>query len=117
MLNTLCKLLIAFVIGASLYGCASEMEKPAVVEAPPPPTETVQTPSRSSSDLLKIMDLERQLARERRQCVADKRRLDLSLKESQKQSEELQKKLDDLQNKLDGLLNIDRELRSRGRNR
>lgn len=109
--------LIIAAFAISLGGCALNAEKPAPLETPTVVTETVQTPTRSSSDIQKINELERQLAREQRQCLADKRRLDASLKDSQKQSEDLQKKLDDLQNKLDALLNIDRELRNRGRNR
>lgn len=115
MLNACHRLLIVAAIGSNLAGCALNAEKPAPVETLP--TETAPAVTRSSADIHKIGELERQLLREQRQCLAEKRRLELSLKESQKQSEELQKKLDDLQRKLDALLNIDRELRNRGRNR
>ncbi|HEX9195085.1 MAG TPA: hypothetical protein VF854_03615 [Azonexus sp.] len=54
--------------------------------------------------------MERQLAERQRQCAEDKRRLDQALKESQLRTEQLQKKLD-------ALLAIDRELRSRGKDR
>lgn len=117
MLNACHRLLIIAAMGTSLAGCGSLTEKRAPIETVAP--ETVQTPTRSSSDIQKIGELERQLVREQRQCLAEKRRLELSLKDSQKQSEDLQKKLDDLQNKLDALLDIDidREQRNRGRNR
>jgi predicted RNase H-like nuclease (RuvC/YqgF family) len=117
MLNAHSRRLIIVAIGCSLAGCASNTEKPAPVEAAAEAPEIVQMPPRSSSDIQKIGELERQLAREQRQCQAEKRRLDLALKDSQKQSEDLQKKFDDLQNKLDALLDIDRELRNRSRNR
>lgn len=109
-------LIVVASMAAGLAGCATTGEdKTAAVPEALPEAEPVT--SRSASDIQKISDLERQLLREQRQCQADKRRLDLSLKESQKQSEELQKKLDDLQRKLDALLAIDRDLRNRNRSR
>jgi len=117
MLNIRCRLVIIAILGAGLAGCTSIDEKP---EAPvsAPVVETIPSNYHAPSDILKINDLERQLAREQRQSLADKRRLDLSLKESQKLNEELQKKIDDLQKKLDALLAIDRDLRNRSsRNR
>lgn len=110
MLKYLRSLLAVVTIASSLAGCASFDEKTdaPVIDA---------IPDRATADIQKIAELERQLVKEQRQCYAEKRRLDLSLKESQKQNEELQKKLDDLQKKLDALLAIDRDLRSRNRNR
>ena len=63
---------------------------------------------RATADSQKIGELERHLAERQRQCLAEKRRLELALKESQKRS-------DDLQKKIDTLLAIDRELRSRAK--
>ena len=100
-------LLIA--LGAGLAGCATTDENPASPAAPAI-LEATPVATRSAGDIQKINDLERQLSREQRQCLADKRRLEASLKESQKQSEDLQKKLD-------ALLTIDRDLRNRSRSR
>ena len=87
-----------------LAACASNTEKPReVVEALPSPPHPV-------SDAPRIAELERRLAERQRQCADEKRRLELALKENQQRSEELQKKLD-------ALLSIDRELRSRGKDR
>jgi uncharacterized protein YlxW (UPF0749 family) len=119
MLNICCRLLLITIIGAGLAGCASTEEKS---DAPviAPVVEAVPSNYHAPSDILKISDLERQLAKEQRQYLTDKRKLELSLKDSQKQNEELQKKvddlqkkLDDLQKKLDALLAIDRDLRNR----
>jgi predicted RNase H-like nuclease (RuvC/YqgF family) len=97
---------------ASLAGCASTDEK---TDTPvsTPVVEAIPSNYHSPADLLKISDLERQITREQRQYFAEKRRLEISLKESQKLNEELQKKIDDLQKKLDALLAIDRDLRNR----
>jgi hypothetical protein len=108
-----CRLAAAILVG-SLAGCATNEDKP-VPTAVVPEVVSEAAPPRLPSDIQKIADLERQLIREQRQYLAEKRRLDLSLKESQKLNEELQKKLDDLQKKLDALLAIDRDLRSRSR--
>ena len=62
------------------------------------------------SDAQRIADLQRQLAERQRHCNEDKRRQELALKDMQKRNDELQKKLD-------SLLAIDRELRSRGKDR
>jgi hypothetical protein len=77
-----------------------------VAGAPEIPAETAHV----AADTQKISELERQLAREQRLCIADKRRLEVALKDAQKQNEDLQKKLD-------ALLNIDRDLRNRNRGR
>ena len=87
-----------------LAGCASNNEKPpAVVEALP-------SSPRPVPDARRIAELERQLAERQRQCAEEKHRNELALKESQLRAEQLQKKLD-------ALLAIDRELRSRGKDR
>ena len=112
MLNIRCRLLLIAIIGTGLAGCASTEEK-SDTPVSAPVVEAIPSNYHAPSDILKINDLERQLAREQRQSLADKRRLDLSLKESQKLNEELQKKIDDLQKKLDALLAIDRDLRNR----
>jgi hypothetical protein len=96
------------ILVASLGGCATNADKPVACTAPEVLAEPV--PSRSPGDVQKINDLERQLAREQRQCLADKRRLEQSLKDAQKQSEDLQKKID-------ALLAIDHDLRNRSKNR
>lgn len=70
--------------------------------------EPMPTNPRSTLDVQKIGELEKQLAERQRQCQVEKRRLELALKDNQKQSDELQKKLD-------SLLAIDRELRSRAK--
>lgn len=57
-----------------------------------------------------MSDSERLMADRQRHCQEEKRRLELALKENQKRTDELQKKLD-------ALLAIDRDLRSRGKNR
>ncbi|PKO37732.1 MAG: hypothetical protein CVU33_11700 [Betaproteobacteria bacterium HGW-Betaproteobacteria-6] len=114
-LKALRKLLALAALAGSLVGCAALDEKKDSPDDSAPMVDT--TPDRTASDIRKIAELERQLIKEQRQCHAERRRLDLSLKESQKQNEELQKKFDDLQNKLDALLAIDRDLRSRRRNR
>lgn len=115
MLKYLRNLLAIATITGSLAGCASLDEKTDGPDTIAPVVDAI--PDRAASDIQKIAELERQLVKEQRQCYAEKRRIDLSLKESQKQNEELQKKLDDLQKKLDALLAIDRDLRSRNRNR
>lgn len=114
-LKALRKLLTVAAIAAGLAGCAALDGKKDSPDNAAPVVDAI--PDRAASDIRKIADLERQLIKEQRQCYAEKRRLDLSLKESQKQNEELQKKFDDLQHKLDALLAIDRDLRSRRRNR
>jgi hypothetical protein len=87
-----------------LAGCASNIEKPpAVVDALPGSPRPVP-------DAKRIAELERQLAERQRQCAEEKRRQELALKENQLHTEQLQKKLD-------ALLAIDRELRSRGKDR
>lgn len=90
-----------------LHGCALNGAKQAdeVIVFEPVPINP-----RSTLDIQKIGDLEKQLAERQRQCQAEKRRLELALKDNQKQSDELQKKLD-------SLLAIDRELRARVKNR
>ena len=65
---------------------------------------------RPVSNAPRIAELERQLAERQRQCAEEKRRQELALKESKLHTEQLQKKLD-------ALLAIDRELRSRGKDR
>lgn len=50
------------------------------------------------------------MAERQRHCQEEKRRLEMVLKENQK-------RIDELQKKLDALLAIDRDLRSRGKNR
>jgi hypothetical protein len=87
-----------------LVGCASNVEKP------PEVADVLPSVSRPASDTRRIAELERQLAERQRQCAEDKRRQDLLLKENQLRTEQLQKKLD-------ALLAIDRELRSRGKDR
>jgi hypothetical protein len=88
-----------------MAGCASNIEKPPeVVEVLPRPPHPVSGAPR------RIAELERQLAERQRQCADEKRRHELALKENQLRTEELQKKLD-------ALLVIDRELRSRGKDR
>ncbi len=101
-LNVILLCTIAFSISA----CATNSEKVVdeVIVFEPAPIN-----SRSAVDVQRISELERQLAERQRQCQLEKRRLELALKDNQKQSEELQKKLD-------ALLAIDRELRSRTRN-
>ena len=87
-----------------LTGCASNNEQPPVT------VEVLPTSPRPVSDAQRITELERRLAERQRQCADEKRRLELALKENQLRTEELQKKLD-------ALLSIDRELRSRGKDR
>jgi RNase H-fold protein (predicted Holliday junction resolvase) len=101
MLNKL--LIIAIAI--ALTGCALNQDKKSdeVIVFEPLPTN-----SRSPLDVQKISEMEKQLADKQRQCLADKRRLEIALKDNQKQSDELQKKLD-------SLLAIDREIRSRAK--
>lgn len=94
------KLLLIAIALAGLGGCASQDAKQ-VSEVPAEPPAV----SRSLADIQKINALERQLAERQRQCLVDKRRQEVALKESQKQVDELEKKLD-------ALLAIDRELRS-----
>lgn len=81
-----------------LTGCAANASKP--------PDAT----SLAATDHQRINELERQLAERQRLCLAEKRRLELALKESQKQNEELQAKID-------ALRAIDRELRTREKSR
>ena len=99
MLN---RILILATVSA-LAGCAATKDRQTedVIVFEPMPSN-----SRSALDIQKIGELEKQAADKQRQCLAEKRRLELALKDNQKQSEELQKKLD-------SLLAIDRELRSR----
>jgi hypothetical protein len=87
-----------------LAGCASNIEQP------PGVVEVLPTSPRPVSDAPRITELERRLAERQRQCADEKRRLELALKENQLRTEELQKTLD-------ALLAIDRELRSRGKDR
>ena len=75
--------------------------------APPKPVESPEMPAattRAAADIQRINELERQLSQRQRQCLEEKRRLELDLSESQKRG-------DDLQQKLDAILAIDRELR------
>jgi len=95
------KLLLTAVALAGLSGCATRIEQ----QAPEGQTETTSV-GRTPADGQKTGPAEQQLAEKQRQCLADKRRLEVALKDSQKQVEELQKKLD-------VLLAIDRELRSK----
>lgn len=101
------KKIVLLVAVLALTACASNSAKQAdeVIVFEPVPTNP-----RSTLDVQKISELERQLAERQRQCQAEKRRLELALKDNQKQSDELQKKLD-------SLLAIDRELRSRAKSR
>jgi hypothetical protein len=87
-----------------LAGCASNTEKP------PEVVEVLPSPAHPVSDAPRIAELERRLAERQRQCADEKRRHELALKENQLRTEQLQKKLD-------ALLAIDRELRSRGKDR
>lgn len=109
MLKIPCRLTLVAAFGASLAGCASIGEKSGTHEGVATVVEAAPSIPRSPADLQKINDLERQLTREQRLCLAERRRLELALKESQKQSEDLQKKID-------ALLAIDRDLRNRSRN-
>lgn len=88
-----------------LSGCLINSEK-----RPAGPNDPAVVATRAPTDIQRIAELEQQLAQQNRQCVVDKRRLELSLKDSQKQNEVLQKKLD-------ALLAIDRELRNRAKGR
>ncbi|MEN9481793.1 MAG: hypothetical protein RLZZ298_3188 [Pseudomonadota bacterium] len=99
------KKLILLVTVLALNACASYSSKQAdeLIVFEPLPTNP-----RSTLDVQKIGELEKQLAERQRHCQAEKRRLELALKDNQKQSDELQKKLD-------SLLAIDRELRSRSK--
>lgn len=84
---------------------------PACSSAPPTPVESPKTPAattRAAADIQRINELEHQLSQRQRQCLEEKRRLELDLNESQKRGV-------DLQQKLDTILAIDRELR-RGSN-
>ena len=87
-----------------LTACASNIEKPPAV------VDVLPSSPRPVPDARRIAELERQLAERQRLCAEEKRRLELALKENQLRTEELQKKLD-------ALLSIDRELRSRGKDR
>lgn len=87
-----------------IAGCASP---PPSVQSRAPETETPPT-ARAAPEPAKITDAERLQAERLRHCQEDKRRLELSLKESQKRT-------DELQGKLDALLAIDRDIRSRGK--
>ena len=100
------KIFLVCAIPFALSACASNSEKQVdeVIAFESAPINT-----RSAVDVQRISELERQLAERQRQCQLEKRRLELALKDNQKQSEELQKKLD-------ALLAIDRELRGRTRN-
>ena len=89
----------------SFGGCALNDAKQSSERLGP---ESTPPGPRSAADAQRISELERSLAERQRQCLVDKRRLELALKESQKQAEETQKKLD-------ALLAIDRELRARGK--
>lgn len=89
-------------VGTFLFGCASRPEAPVEV-----PTEPVSI-SRPIDNSLKNSDSERQVAEKQRQCLSEKKKLEIALKDSQKQNDELKKKLD-------ALLSIDRDLRSRGK--
>ena len=99
------KKLLIFAIVLALTACASIKDKQSeeVVVFEPLPTNP-----RSPLDIQKIGELEKQAADKQRQCLAEKRRLELALKDNQKQTDELQKKLD-------SLLAIDRDLRSRAK--
>lgn len=101
------KLLPSLMVLAALGGCASLGEKyvPDVPLTPDPAPV-----SRSADDIQKINLLERQLAEKQRQCLVDKRRMEVALKDNQKQVVELQQKLD-------ALLTIDRELRQAKKSR
>lgn len=94
------KLLLTVAALASLSACATlpGQQAPAVQAEP--------TSVGRTGDGQKTGIAEQQLAEKQRQCLVDKRRLEVALKDSQKQVE-------DLQNKLDVLLAIDRELRSK----
>ena len=87
-----------------LTACASNIEKPPAV------VDVLPSSPRPVPDARRIAELERQLAERQRQCAEEKRRQELVLKENQLHTEQLQKKLD-------ALLAIDRELRSRGKDR
>ena len=103
-LNSISRLAVCFLASIWLFGCASQPEAP--IEVPIEQVVVTKPPDQSQ----KISELERQIAEKQRQCLVDKRRLENSLKELQKQN-------DDLRRKLDGLLDIDRDLRSRGKSR
>lgn len=87
-----------------LSGCALSSDRAAE------PGQSAATASVTPSDAQRIADLQRQLAERQRHCNDEKRRQELALKDAQKRNDELQKKLD-------SLLAIDRELRSRGKDR
>lgn len=97
---------------ALLAGCALLEETPA-----PPAVETApqsispSVPIRAPGDIQRIGELERQLAREQRQNLADKKRLEQALKDLK----EAQKLNEELQSKIDALLAIDHDLRNRER--
>jgi hypothetical protein len=94
------KMLFVYAIVFALTACASskdrQSEDDGIVFDPVP------TNPRSPFDVQRIVELEKK----QRQCLAEKRRLELAIKDNQKQTDELQKKLD-------SLLAIDREIRSR----
>lgn len=95
------KLLLTVAALAGLSACATLPGQ----QAPVVQTEPTSV-GRMPADVEKIGTPEQQLAEKHRQCLVDKRRLEVALKDSQKQAEDLQKKLD-------VLLAIDRELRSK----
>ncbi|MBK7415487.1 MAG: hypothetical protein IPJ38_10645 [Dechloromonas sp.] len=99
------KKLLIIAIVLTLTACASTKDKQSeeVIVFEPLPTNP-----RSPLDVQKIGELEKQVTEKQRQCMAEKRRLELALKDNQKQADELQKKLD-------SLLAIDRDLRSRAK--
>ncbi|WP_162888601.1 hypothetical protein [Dechloromonas sp. HYN0024] len=91
MLKARCRLTLIAAIGTILAGCAATNERPGSPDNFATVVDAVPNMPHATGDLQKINDLERQLVREQRQCVLEKRRLELSLKESQKQSDDLQK--------------------------
>jgi hypothetical protein len=109
MLRLCTCLFVVALLGSGLSGCAMTSEIPAPV-AVAGASESSPEVAHGAADCQRVSDLERQLSREQRQCIAEKRRLEAALKDSQKQTEDLQKKID-------ALLAIDRDLRNRSKNR
>lgn len=90
-----------------LQGCATPPEKPVAADQA----------SVIASETPHSYDAERQLTEKNRHCQEEKRRLESALREQQKRAEESQKRAESTQKKLDALLAIDRELRTRSKNR
>ena len=96
---------LCLIVLIALAGCATKAEQQPVSVEPLPAVAT-----RSTADVQRIAELERQMAERQRRCTEDRRRLESALKENQRQIDELQKKLDTL-------VAIDREISGRGKAR